>query len=117
MKIDHKKVQQMAKESGTTLAAALRDAGVSRTAYYSLVDKESILPRSVRRLAGTLGVAPSVFLVEISEAQKIQRRLAQAMTIRTEHPEVDFRNVWHTLSLLEERPIERLNRSLRRGRI
>lgn len=43
-----------------------------------------------------------------------RRRKAEA--ICQAHPEASFENVWHSLVLLELPPIERLNRSLTRGR-
>ena len=42
--------------------------------------------------------------------------VARARRICAECPEASFENVWHTLALLEMEPIERLNRSLTRGR-
>jgi hypothetical protein len=46
-------------------------------------------------------------------AQRLGRRVAQ---IVAEHPEADPDNVRHTLILLEMPPLERLQRSLIRGR-
>ncbi len=45
----------------------------------------------------------------------IERR-RQALAICEANPQASFENVWHTLILLELDPIERLNRSLIRGR-
>ncbi|MBI2947917.1 MAG: hypothetical protein HYY23_09735 [Verrucomicrobia bacterium] len=55
----------------------------------------------------------------ISPAQA--RRWARRLTARVEHvlavhPEADPDNVRHTLILLEQPPLERLQRSLTRGR-
>jgi hypothetical protein len=43
-------------------------------------------------------------------------RLREAQAICAVEPEASFENVWHTLVLLDEPPVERLNRSLVRGR-
>lgn len=43
-------------------------------------------------------------------------RLEQARAICRAEPEASFENVWHALILLEESPLDRLNRSLIRGR-
>lgn len=51
--------------------------------------------------------------------QAIERaaaRLERAKVVCSTNPEASFQNVWHTLVLLEASPIERLNRSLLRGR-
>jgi hypothetical protein len=100
-----------------SLQALLHEAGVSRTAYYSLVRKDSVLPRSVCSLAGTLGVRPSALLVEAGpEEWRARAMLRKAQRIVKHNPGMSFENVWHTLVLLEEDPVERLRRSLLRGR-
>ena len=100
-----------------SLQALLHDAGVSRTAYYSLVRKDSVLPRSVCSLAGTLGVRPSALLVEAGpEEWRARAMLRKAERIVRRNPGTSFDNIWHTLVLLEEKPAERLRRSLLRGR-
>lgn len=43
---------------GLSLAETLGEAGVSRTAYYSLLRNESVLPASLLALADRLGVPP-----------------------------------------------------------
>ena len=116
MKINHEQARELARQRGRSLTAVLRDAGVSRTAYYSLVRRPDILPRSVRALAAALEVEPSAFLDEESTLGTRQRRLRRAREICAAHGDADFHNVWHTLILLEQPPIERLNRSLRRAR-
>lgn len=49
-----------------SLQSFLESAGVSRTAYYSLIRRNSVLPRSVQAMAGMLGVASSAILEEES---------------------------------------------------
>jgi hypothetical protein len=95
----------------------LEQANVSRTAYYSLTRKESVLPGSVRAIADHLGVAPSRILVEVDAAERRAAALLRiARKVVRKNPGAAFENVWHTLMLLQEPPVERLRRSLLRGR-
>lgn len=118
MKLNSERLRQLARERGLSLSAALRRAGVSRTAYYSLVRRESVLPNSIHALARELGVSPIEFLhsERWSHPDRARSLLEEARTICAEHPEASFENVWHTLNLLDMPPEERLNRSLLRGR-
>jgi hypothetical protein len=116
MKLDHEAAKRIAGERGTTLTAALDRAGVSRTAYYSLRRRPDILPRSIRALARELGVEPERLLRKTPSALNYERRLKRAQEICERFPGTDFHNVWHTLTLLDLPPLERLRRSLRRGR-
>ena len=50
-----------------------------------------------------------------ARARAVERR-RKALAICAAKPQASFENVWHTLVLLELAPIERLNRSLIRGR-
>jgi transcriptional regulator with XRE-family HTH domain len=117
MKLAVATIKQLCRDRGVTLHQLLEEAGVSRTAYYSLARKESVLPNSVRVIAGTLGITPASILEEepaiVSRTRALQR---QAKRILHRNPGASFENVWHTLMLLEEAPIERLERSLLRGR-
>ena len=95
----------------------LESAGVSRTAYYSLTRKDSVLPGSVRAIADTLDVPPSAILEQAGAAERrAQVLVREARKILRNNPRATFENVWHTLALLEETPVERLRRSLLRGR-
>lgn len=98
------------------LGELLRHAGVSCTAYYSLARKDSVLPKSVRALAETLGVPPSCLLDEPEpETRRAKELLSRLDRIVAAHPGADRDNVWHTLLLLQEPPVDRLNRGLLRG--
>jgi len=101
-----------------TLGTLLERAGVSRTAYYSLARRPSVLPRSVHALAGALGLHPAEILAESSATmdETVAARVDEARAICEKEPSASFENVWHTLCLLESPPVERLNRSLTRGR-
>jgi transcriptional regulator with XRE-family HTH domain len=116
MKINHDAVLEHSRASGESLTALFERAGVSRTAYYSLARRSSILPRTVRAIAAALGVSESELLEETPVAPVDHPRLRKAREICSRHPDADFHNVWHTLTLLEQSPLERLRGSLRRGR-
>ena len=117
MKLKPERIRQHCSKQGISLQALLDAAGVSRTAYYSLVRKDSVLPRSLGALAGTLGVRPSALLKEGEPGMwRAQAMLRQAQRIVKRNPGAAFEDVWHTLVLLEEDPVERLRRSLLRGR-
>jgi len=117
MKLDAEQIKKLCNQKGLTLQALLERAAVSRTAYYSLARKDSVLPGSVRAIAGELGVAPSAILEEAPAVEwRTRALLRQAGRVLDHHSQASFENVWHTLVLLEEPPVDRLRRSLLRGR-
>jgi transcriptional regulator with XRE-family HTH domain len=116
MHISKRKLESIYKKKGFTLKELLHEAGVSKTAYYSLLYKETILPSSIRDIALVLNVKPSAFLEEVNPDEKKIRKLIKVMDkILKKNPELSRENVWHTLLLLQERPVDRLNRGLLRG--
>lgn len=117
MRLDSKYLQLLAEERGLSLNELLRRAEVSKTAYYHLARKDTILPGSVERIARELGVAPSAFIeVEDAELFSLRKRRERLEELMQSAPETSRENIWHTLTLQELNPLERLNRSLRRGR-
>jgi transcriptional regulator with XRE-family HTH domain len=117
MKIDDEAIRRRCAARGMALTRVLREAGVSRTAYYSLRRRESVLPKTVLRLASVLDAPASELLDEkSSEETRARRRVNAAKRIAGAGHGTSFENVWHTLALLDEPPSERLNRALRRGR-
>ena len=95
----------------------LEKAGVSRNAFYTLARKKSIVPQSLIRIAEHLGVSVSDLLDEsFTPTERIKYLITEAKRILKRHKDADFDNVRHTLLLLDEKPIERLRRALRRGR-
>lgn len=118
MWLDPASIKKYCKKKGLTLAQALEAASVSKTAYYSLTRKASVLPESIYSLAESLGVEPYKLLKwgPVEEA-RIRRREARLRKVLTKHPEVDRDNAWHTLIMLERTPLERLEGALRRGRV
>lgn len=116
MKLSGTRVKDLCDKRGIGLNDLLRSAGVSRTAYYSLARKDSVLPKSIRAIARQLNVRPSSFLEEESRAE--QRALAvmtNVQAIMHDHPSLNPDNVRHTLLLLHEKPIDRLRRALLRA--
>ncbi|OGV70733.1 MAG: hypothetical protein A2283_16555 [Lentisphaerae bacterium RIFOXYA12_FULL_48_11] len=116
MKVSIEKVRRICRKRGITLAQALNRAGVSRNAFYSLARKESVLPVSIRAIAGRLGVKAFEFLddedVLTSKTSVLMKKVDR---IAAKYPGVDRDNVRHTFLLLEEEPAERLRRALIRG--
>jgi len=116
MQIDLARLRALAGKRGLSLNALLVKAGVSKTAFYHLVHKTSVLPASLRALAETLSVRPGAFLTDKNpDVSKIRRILALTDRIAASDPKLDRDNVRLTLLLLEEEPVRRLRRSLIRG--
>jgi len=117
VRLSAERIKALCESRGTGLGPLLEAAGVSRTAYYSLVRKGSVLPKSVGAIARALAVPPSAILDELPAAERQARDLATAVErIVRRHPGASREDVRHTLLLLEEPPIERLRRALVRGR-
>ncbi len=117
MRIDLDRLKKLAEKRGLSLTALLAKSGVSKTAFYHLVRKSSVLPASLRALGETLSVQPGAFLTEENpDIAKIRRVLSLADRIAAGDPKLDRDNVRLTLLLLEEEPVQRLRRSLTRGR-
>jgi len=117
MRIDLRRLRKLAEKRGLSLTALLAKSGVSKTAFYHLVHKSSVLPASLRALAETLSVRPGAFLTEENpDVAKVRRILSLTDRIVAGDPKLDPDNVRLTLLLLEEDPVRRLRRSLTRGR-
>ncbi len=99
------------------ISALLRMAGVSRNAFYTLARRDSLLPSSLTAVAESLGVPASALLDPASTGgDRLSRLMKEIDRISKQHRSVEPDNVRHTLLLLDERPVERLRRALRRGR-
>jgi transcriptional regulator with XRE-family HTH domain len=117
MRLDVDAIRRRCEAHGVPLARVLRDAGISRTAYDSLVRRKSVLPKAVLKLAKVLDAPASALLDESGmEEKRMRRRIEAAKRIAGQSAGTKFENVWHTLALLDETPSERLKRALRRGR-
>ena len=116
MKISTQELKRLCLKQGLSLNQLLKEAGVSKNAYYSLVRKDTVLPNSIIAIADRLGVKPSSFMEEASrELERSVSLLEDVERITRRHKHADRDNVRHTLILLQERPIERLRRALTRG--
>jgi transcriptional regulator with XRE-family HTH domain len=116
MKVSVDKLKYLCRERRLSLNQMLKDAGVSRNAYYSLMRKNSILPRSIHAIAQKLCVPPSALLTEESiQLAKAEQILKQVRTITRQYQKADPDNIRHTLVLLQDKPIDRLKRALLRG--
>ncbi|MCX5754160.1 MAG: hypothetical protein NTW97_11065 [Candidatus Krumholzibacteria bacterium] len=90
---------------------------MSRNAFYSLARKEYVVPPSLIRIAEHLDVSVSTLLEETdTPVERMKALAAESERISRLYPGVDRDNVRHTLLLLNEKPVERLRRALRRGR-
>lgn len=117
MNISKSKLEKIMHSRGFTLKELLRRAQVSKTAYYHLLYKDTVLPKSIHALAKVLKVRPSAFLEEMTPEEKKIRQIAKRTDqIMAENPGLDRENVRHTLILLKEVPVARLRRGLIRGR-
>jgi transcriptional regulator with XRE-family HTH domain len=115
--ISKEKLDKLIKERNISLKTLLDKAGVSKTAFYHLLYKDTVIPNSIHAIAKALGVRPSSFLEEIDpEVERIQDAAWMTDKIMRRQPFLDRENVRHTLLLLQEAPIQRLRRSLIRGR-
>ncbi len=117
MRLSSVKVKQRCTQRRLRLTDVLRQAGVSRTAYYSLARKESVLPKSILRIARQLEVDPAELLEnEAAQIAHIRRLQAEAGALARRHPDCDRDVMFRTLLNLEQPPIERLRRALIRAR-
>lgn len=117
MRISRQKLSNLLNTKGLRLSGLLKKAHISKTAYYSILRKESVLPRSIVTMAETLGVRPSAILEEEnSEEKKLRRIIGQTEKIVGANPLIDRDNVIHTLLLLHEKPIDRLARGIIRAK-
>jgi transcriptional regulator with XRE-family HTH domain len=116
MKISVDKLKYRCRERQLSINQMLKEAGVSRNAYYSLMRKNSILPRSIHAIAQKLCVPPSDLLTEESTPlARVEQVLKQVRTITQHYQKADPDNIRHTLVLLQDKPVDRLRRALLRG--
>ena len=116
MRLSSNKVQCLLLTKGISISILLKAAGLARSTYYALLEKENLLPKSLRSIAGVLGVNASELLVDeesiLAEHYKLIERVDE---ICAQDSELDREMVRHVLILLDEPPIERLRRALTRG--
>ena len=116
VKISSTKLRLLCAERHMGISSLLREAGVSRTAFYSLARKGSILPRSIERIAAHLQVRPSAFIDDDGSLfQRVRDLQSQTEAIHQTNRKLDRDVIYRTLANLELAPLERLRRALIRG--
>lgn len=117
MKLSLRKVESLCKKQNTNIGEMLQKVGVSRNAFYTLARKKAVVPQSLIRIADHLGVSVSDLLSDsLTPTEQIMFLIAETERIMKRHGDAERDNVRHTLLLLDEKPIDRLRRALRRGR-
>lgn len=116
VKLSAPDIRKICKDRGISLTDALAQAGVSRTAYYALLRRSTVLPASLTRLAKYLRVPPSYVLLEPEdfEVSRAKEIALEAERIARKTKVHDIENVRHALLLLDLTPAERMARGLRR---
>lgn len=116
MRISLEVIKDKCRQQNITLSELLKQAGVSRNAFYTLAREDYVLPKSIRAIAKSLNVSPLDFLTEDNkEMEKMKLLLNKVDAIAGKNKNMDRDNIRHTLLLLREPPIERLRRALTRG--
>lgn len=117
MRLSLDKVEYLCRQRNEHIGEMLREAGVSRNAFYSLARKDYAVPRSLVLIAEHLEVSISALLDESGTPTERMTSLAvESDRISRRYKDADRDNIRHTLLLLNEKPVERLRRALRRGR-
>lgn len=117
MKLSLSKVERECRRKDLNIGEMLREAGVSRNAFYSLARKDYVVPLSLILIAERLHISVSALLEETdTPAERMKSVIAESERISKRYPGVDPDTIRHTLLLLSEKPVERLRRALRRGR-
>lgn len=116
MRILANKVRGICAGQGRTIGDVLKQAGVSRNAFYTLARRKSVVPKSIHAIAAELQVPVSTLLDDVPGPDvRMKSLIRETQSILKRHPDAEFDNVRHTLILLEEKPVDRLRRALLRG--
>ena len=117
MRLDVEKIKEKGLKCGLSLRSLLNQAGVSRTAYYHLTRASTLVPTSLHKIAQVLNLQVSEILLSTTPAEEQYHfRLSQLERAMRHASKANRENIWHTLILLEQKPIERLRGALRRSR-
>ena len=117
MYINQKMVKDSCIERGITIQELLKASGVSSNAYYTLLRKESILPKSLIKLAEMLDVPPSTLLVdEATLLKEHQETEQQVKTLSAVDTDLDPGTIRITIELLKLSPLDRLRKGLQFAR-
>ena len=111
------KVEYECRRRHLNIGEMLREAGVSRNAFYSLARKDYVVPSSLILIAERLDISVSALLEETdTPVERMKSVIAESEHISKRYPGIDRDTIRHTLLLLSEKPVERLRRALRRAR-
>lgn len=111
------KLKSFCASRNLTLSKLLKIAGVSRSTYYELLQKRRAVPKSVEKIASVLNVPVSELLVDEKKIEREERELQEGCKrLLSLLPDLDFIRTRHILLLLREKPVDRLNRALLRGK-
>ena len=117
MKLSMDKVEYECRWRDLNIGEMLREAGVSRNAFYSLARKDYVVPSSLILIAERLHISVSALLEETdTPAERMKSVIAESERISKRYPGIDRDTIRHTLLLLSEKPVERLRMALRRAR-
>jgi hypothetical protein len=117
VKLSMDKVEYECRRRDLNIGEMLREAGVSRNAFYSLARKDYVVPSSLILIAERLHISVSALLEETdTPAERMKSMIAESERISKRYPGIDRDTIRHTLLLLSEKPVERLRRALRRAR-
>ena len=117
MRLSSQKVKKACQRRHLQLKEALEGAEVSRTAYYSLVRCDTVLPKSLLALADFLETEPGELLEKtVGAGVRARLLLRKVERIVASHPGTDRDNIRHPQLQLEDPPVDRLERGLLRGR-
>ncbi len=116
MYLDSVKIKKLCKSKGITLNELIKKAGISKTAYYHLIRKKQLLVNSILEIAICLDTETKQITSFWNQAEEQYYHLNSKLEeLCLKYPELNRDNAWHTLLLLSEEPLQRLDRALLRG--
>ena len=116
MWLDAEKIKEVCAANGISLRTLLRKAGVSRSAYYHLIQSPTLIPASIHKISQALNISVRDIVTSGTlEEEQYRCRLDRLDMAMRQYPKLNRENVWHALVLLELEPIERLRGALRRA--
>ena len=90
MKLSMDKVEYECRRRDLNIGEMLREAGVSRNAFYSLARKDYVVPSSLIRIAERLHISVSALLEETdTPAERMKSVIAESERISKRYPGID----------------------------
>ncbi|MEK7309067.1 MAG: helix-turn-helix domain-containing protein, partial [Nitrospirota bacterium] len=75
MRISLEVIKDKCRQQKITFSELLKQAGVSRNAFYTLAREDSVLPKSIRAIAKSLNISPSEFVTEDNQEMEKMKLL------------------------------------------